>query len=150
MVSDRPFEERLEGSLLARALTLADAEPPQDEGLSLLSVAPEERDGVTLIALSGELDVYTAASFWEHVRRYDPAEVQMVIDLGQVTLIDAAGLGALVSLRNSAHQGGARVGLICPQRPMERILWATGVRSAFVVGPDLAAVAAELARRRGS
>jgi anti-anti-sigma factor len=113
--------------------------------LSRLGVASERRADLVLIALSGELDVYTVHDFWERTRHYDPAEVQMVIDLGGVTLIDAAGLGALVSLCNAARRDRARIGVVCPQRRLQQVFWATGLRSAFVLGPDLATVAPELA-----
>lgn len=129
-----------------RAFEVTDA--PARASPSTLSVAVTERAGLVVVAVEGELDISTASVFRERVRHYDPAEVQMVIDLAHVSLLDPAGLGALLSLRNTA--GGAPLGLICPNRRLGRLLWATGVRSAFVVEDDLAAVRAALAARAAS
>jgi anti-sigma B factor antagonist len=94
------------------------------------------------------LDIYTAPDFREHLRRYDPAEVQLVIDLAQVSLLDSAGIGGLVSLRNEAHRAGAHLGLICPQRRLTRLFRVTGLSRAFALGGDLTAVRDALAARR--
>jgi anti-anti-sigma factor len=109
-----------------------------------LSVTAEEREDLVLVALEGPLDAYTTPGFREEVRRYDPAETRLVIDLTGVGLLDSAGLSALLSLRNEAHRGGAQLGLICPQRALARLFWLTGLRAAFVFGHDLAAVRAAL------
>jgi len=113
---------------------------------SALAIATDEQDDLVSMVLVGDLDTYTTPGFHEHARRYDPAEVQLVIDLAEVRLLDSAGLGALVSLRNEAHRGGSRIGLVCPDREMTRLFFFTGLRPAFAFGSDLAAVRAELAR----
>ena len=48
------------------------------------------------VGLRGELDV-NQPGVREHVRRYDPAEVQLAIDLTEVGLLDSAGLGGLIA-----------------------------------------------------
>jgi anti-anti-sigma factor len=136
-----PLPERaLSAVRSSRAFEVADA--PAQPSLSALSVAVTEHADLVVVVLEGELDIYTASVFRERVRHYDPAEVQMVIDLAQVSLLDPVGLGALLGLRNEA--GGAPLGLVCPNRRLGRLLWATGVRAAFVVEDDLAAVCAAL------
>jgi anti-sigma B factor antagonist len=115
--------------------------------LSALGVVCEEHEDVVLIVLAGELDVYTAPGFQEDLRHYDPAEVQMVIDLAAVRFLDAAGLGALVRLRNQASRQAATLGLVCPSRWLLRLFSITGLRPVFAFGDDLAAVRAALSRR---
>jgi anti-anti-sigma factor len=124
------------------------AHEPSPAALSALSVACTEHSDLVLVALTGELDIYTTADFREVVRRYDPADVQMVIDLAEVSLLDSAGLGALVSLRNNASRGGVRLGIVCPGRELARLFWTTGLRAAFVLENDLAAVRAALPASR--
>ena len=104
----------------------------------------EEHQDLLLVAAKGNLDIYTVPVFAEHVDHLDPTEIQLVVDLSGVRLLDSAGLSALVSLRNRAHRDGARLGLICP-RPLARLFWATGLRAAFAVGDNLAAVRIALA-----
>ena len=121
---------------------------PSAKALSALTVASREHEDLVVIALGGQFDIYTAPDFWEHVRRHDPAEVQLVIDLTQVGLLDSAGIGGLLSLRNRVHRAGAQLGLVCSNRHLTRLFRATGLRPAFVFGNDLTAVRDVLARRR--
>ena len=110
-----------------------------------LDVTTEARDGITLVILGGELDIYTVASFRSDLESVDPAASPLVIDLTDVTLLDSSGLGALVSLLNRARAGEGQLGLICPQRRLRRVFEITGLRRAFVFGDDLESVVAGLA-----
>lgn len=110
-----------------------------------LTVTAEELPDLVLIGLAGELDIYTVPGFRQDVERFDPAEVQLVIDLAEVTLLDSSGLGALVSLLNRARGGQGRLGLVCPHRHLRRVFEITGLRRAFVFGDDVEAVRAGLA-----
>jgi anti-sigma B factor antagonist len=110
-----------------------------------LDVTTEARDGITLVVLGGELDIYTVASFRNDLDELDPASTPLVIELSEVTLLDSSGLGALVSLLNRARAGDGRLGLICPHRRLRRVFEITGLRRAFVFGDDLEAVLEGLA-----
>jgi anti-sigma B factor antagonist len=101
--------------------------------------------GLTVSTEDGELDIYTVPSFRQDLDRYDPSEVQLVIDLTEVTLLDSSGLGALVSLLNRARGGDGRLGLVCPHRHLRRVFEITGLRRAFTFGDDLESVRAALA-----
>ena len=101
-----------------------------------LEVTTEPRDGVTLVTLGGELDIYTVAGFRHDLEEVDPAARPLVIDLTDVTLLDSSGLGALVSLLNRARSGAGQLGLICPHRRLRRV---------FEIGDDLDGVLAALA-----
>ena len=114
-----------------------------------LEVTTEVRDGVTLVVLGGELDIYTVASFRADLERVDPAAAPLVIDLTEVTLLDSSGLGALVSLLNRARAGAGQLGLICPHRRLRRVFEITGLRRAFVFGDDLEAVLNAFAEEAG-
>ena len=110
-----------------------------------LEVTTEARDGVTLVTLGGELDIYTVAGFRQDLEEVDPAARPLVIDLSDVTLLDSSGLGALVSLLNRARTGDGQLGLIRPHRRLRRVFEITGLRRAFVFGDDLDGVLAALA-----
>jgi anti-anti-sigma factor len=109
----------------------------QQSSVSRLSVACERRQGIVLLTLEGPLDIYTVRAFRQLVEPLGPATVQMVIDLTGVTLLDSAGLGALVSLRNEAHRGGGHLGLICPDRRMLRLFGFAGMSDSFTFTTDL-------------
>lgn len=110
-----------------------------------LTVTVEERSDLVLVELAGELDIYTVPGFRQDVERFDPSEVQLVIDLSEVTLLDSSGLGALVSLLNRARGSQGRLGLVCPHRHLRRVFEITGLRRSFVFGDDLESVRAGLA-----
>lgn len=111
-----------------------------------LEVTTAARDGITLVTLGGELDIYTVAGFRQDLESVDPASELLVIDLTDVTLLDSSGLGALISLLNRARAGEGQLGLICPHRRLRRVFEITGLRRAFVFGDDLEGVLAELAK----
>jgi anti-sigma B factor antagonist len=130
-----------------RSLAATD-EGPTPPSASRLAVASERHADLGLLLLEGPLDIYTTPTLGEFLEPFDPA-IQLVIDLAAVTLLDATGLGALLSLRNEAHRAGRRLGLVCPNRRLTQVFWFTGVRPAFIFGDDLAAVRAALAAREG-
>lgn len=110
-----------------------------------LDVTTEARNGVTLVVLGGELDIYTVAGFRQYLEGLDATATPLVIDLTDVTLLDSSGLGALVSLLNRVRAGDGKLGLVCPHRRLRRVFEITGLRRAFVFGDDLPAVLAGLA-----
>jgi len=112
-----------------------------------LSVAVQVHEDLVLVALAGELDFYTVPGFRRGADPHASAGDQIVIDLAEVTLIDSAGLAALIGLRNEAERSGpGRLGLVCPHRPVLKLLEITGLEGAFSVGPDLRAVRAALVK----
>jgi anti-anti-sigma factor len=107
-----------------------------------LRVAISADKDVVRVALTGPLDIYTVPAFRQDVDPSADAGGQIVIDLTGVTLIDSAGLGALVSLRNQAFRDGAgSLGLVCPQQHLRRVFELAGLRRAFSFGPDGSVVA---------
>ena len=109
-----------------------------------LEITTSEADGATVVALAGELDIYTVPSFRSALDERAPAARRLILDLGDVTLLDSSGLGALVSMLNRSREGRGEFGLVCPQRHIRRVFEIAGLRRAFVFGDDLAAVAAAL------
>lgn len=81
-------------------------------------------DHVVRLAVRGELDTATAAQFalagQEAV--VGPSRRTLAIDMGRVTFIDAAGLGALAKLRNLAGRSGNAVVVIEPSACVVRLL----------------------------
>ncbi len=106
-----------------------------------LNVHIQVHEDLVLVSLSGPLDIYTVPDFRRELDSHSHEGAQIVIDLAEVTLIDSSGLGALLSLRNRAQRDDAgRLGLVCPRRRLRRVFEITGLRQAFTLGADLAAV----------
>jgi len=128
-------------------------EPGPDDAVSAacsrLSIACEQHERFVLVRLEGELDTYTARAFRHEVGRWDPATVQLVFDLSRVRLLDSAGLGALVSLRNEADRAGRTVALIRPTNgALARLFRLCGLHRAFAIEADLPGVRRALAAHR--
>ena len=94
------------------------------DGLSII----EADDGV--VAVAGELDAATAGQL---TRRLAAPPTVTVIDLSDVTFIDAGGLRALIDATGCA--GANRRRLRSPSRPVVRICEITGLTPALLHAP---------------
>ena len=69
-------------------------------------------DGSVHIVVAGELDLHTGTAFWEACRpavdRVPPGG-ELVVDLGGLNFLDAAGIGSLVRLGNLLGAAGKRL-----------------------------------------
>jgi anti-sigma B factor antagonist len=98
--------------------------------LNEYSAAP----GKTVIAVSGEIDVYTAPRLRETlVSLVDAGNYRLIVDMEAVEFLDSTGLGVLVGglKRVRAHDGG--IDLVCTQGRILRIFRITGLNKVFSI-----------------
>jgi len=96
------------------------------------SALSEDDAGETILALSGEIDLATADAAAERgIEALESAQDELVIDLGDVTFVDSAGLTALVRIRKTALGDGKRVLVISAQPYLQRAFELTGLANAF-------------------
>jgi anti-sigma B factor antagonist len=89
---------------------------------------------VTVIEVSGEIDVYTAPRLREKIiSLVDAGRYHIVVDMERVEFLDSTGLGVLVGglKRVRAHDGG--IDLVCTQERILRIFRITGLSKVFVI-----------------
>jgi anti-sigma B factor antagonist len=86
-----------------------------------LKITSREVDGVTLLTLEGQIGLGEEVnSLRDKVKRLvADGKNKVVLDMGQVTQIDSAGLGALVGLHKSLTSQGSVLRL-CSLRPNVR------------------------------
>ncbi|MET7439163.1 MULTISPECIES: STAS domain-containing protein [unclassified Streptomyces] len=87
-------------------------------------------DGVTVLALDGEVDHTTGGEFRRAFRApRDLASPRTVVDLSQVSFMDSAGVNALILAHRNAVAAQGWVRLAAPSQSVLRVLRIVGVDS---------------------
>ena len=103
-----------------------------------LSLEPRVAEDVTVICCKGRI-VYgiEAAALSGEIAELVPQTRRVVIDLSGVEMIDAAGLGALISVALTAQASHCSVKLAAPGHLIRQLLELTKLTSVFEVHPTL-------------
>jgi anti-sigma B factor antagonist len=99
-----------------------------------LTLATSEVDGKTIVAVGGEIDVYTAPKLRDKITELvADGTYSIVIDMEAVEFLDSTGLGVLVGglKKVRAHDGSLE--LICTQDRLLKIFRITGLAKVFVI-----------------
>jgi anti-sigma B factor antagonist len=94
----------------------------------------EHDGGTTVLAVRGEVDVYTAPRLREKlVELVSRGCYQIVVDLEAVDFLDSTGLGVLVGglKRLRSHDGD--LSLVCTQQRILKVFEITGLTKVFVI-----------------
>jgi len=90
------------------------------------------REGVAVIALSGEADVYTSPRVkQEIVDLLNSGTTKLVVDLTGVEYLDSTGLGVLIGGLKRAREREGDLKLICDNVRILRIFEITGLTKIF-------------------
>ncbi|GAA1900365.1 STAS domain-containing protein [Streptantibioticus ferralitis] len=118
-----------------------------------LRVKAEERDGWTVLHVSGEMDLVTSPGVRQHVHdAVAEGRRSVVLDLSDVRFCDSSGVGVLIAARRLMRSCTGRLRLILPAQGavdgshVNRVLAALGVRRLFEVFQDLDAAVDDTAR----
>jgi anti-sigma B factor antagonist len=110
-----------------------------------VSVSRSSNGDVPVVAVSGEVDVYSAPALKESLTGLLQAgDSSVVVDLTQVAFLDSTGLGALVEARAATSEAGGVLPLVCNQERILKLFTITGLDGVFAIHPtvDLAIEAA--------
>lgn len=95
-------------------------------------------DGVTVLAVSGEVDMLSAPELRAAVAQHLVDDTTFVLDMTGVSFLGSAGLAVLVEgLQQSRRRGGA-FRIVAVDRAVTRPLVATGLGDVFAVYPTVA------------
>ena len=89
----------------------------------------------TIVIVSGEVDLGTAARLEEQLRHYEQAGIRVIVDLEHVEFMDAAGLRVLVSASKRSSQEGFAVTPGSPQ--VQKLFELTGISAVLEVIPRI-------------
>ena len=102
-----------------------------------------DHDGITVLAVRGEVDVYTAPRLREKlVELVSQGKHRIVVDLEAVDFLDSTGLGVLVGglKRLRGHDGD--LSLVCTQHRILKVFEITGLTKVFDIHDSVDAAVA--------
>ncbi|MFF5205278.1 STAS domain-containing protein [Streptosporangium sp. NPDC000396] len=99
----------------------------------MFRVSSHQCDGVTVISVSGELDLITAPTLRKHLRAaaLPPATPVLIVDMSEVSFCDSVGMSELVLALHRSQTDGVRLMLSGVHGNLERLLYRTGLHNAF-------------------
>ena len=132
-----------ESGLGARAVgynaAYADGHARRRLQLSAEPIILDRRDGVAVVRVHGEHDVFTAPALREQVHAAIEQTAPLVIDLSGATFIDSSVLAVLLGGLRRAREADLGYALILPGEegaPVRRIFEVTGLIPVFAIQPS--------------
>ncbi|HYN30079.1 MAG TPA: STAS domain-containing protein [Dermatophilaceae bacterium] len=99
-----------------------------------LSFSTTDQDGIAVVRVGGEVDVYTApqlrTALDEHISR---GHTRLVIDLDGVQFLDSTGLGVLVGRLKLVRTRDGWVRIVCTNERILRVFTITGLDKVFPI-----------------
>lgn len=93
-----------------------------------LTVATMERDDVTIVTVSGEVDVYTAPQLRTALEeRISAGHTALIVDLQDVGFLDSTGLGVLVGRLKAVKKVDGWLRVVCTNERILRLFGITGL-----------------------
>jgi anti-sigma B factor antagonist len=113
-----------------------------------LSITRESERGYPIVAVSGEVDVYSAPMLRDELTQLlAGGATSVVVDLTDVSFLDSTGLGALVSARTAAGQAGGSLPVVCTHERILKLFTITGLDGVFQIHSTVADALAGLPAR---
>lgn len=103
-----------------------------------LTIRVRHKPKYVLVAVAGEIDIATVAGLRERLVALAAGGRPLVIDLDQVSFIDAAGLGALVGAGKRAAEHGVGLHVVCARQHIRRLFRITGLDRSIPLASTLA------------
>jgi anti-sigma B factor antagonist len=92
-------------------------------------------DGEThVVAIAGEIDLFTAPEFKQRVSApIDAGRTHVIVDLTETTFIDSSSLGALIGAHRRLQQRGGRLVVACDNDAIVKTFRITGLDGVFTI-----------------
>jgi anti-sigma B factor antagonist len=98
----------------------------------------DSRPPFTVLAVKGEIDVYSAPRLRERlVELVSEGHRQIVVDLEAVDFLDSTGLGVLVGGLKRLRSHGGDLSLVCTQPRILKVFEITGLTTVFSIATSV-------------
>jgi anti-sigma B factor antagonist len=125
---------------MAVQVNLRPHRPLEDDVDPDLSVAIRPEGDRTVVAVSGEIDVYTAPKLREHlIDLVSGGHYHLIVDLEGVDFLDSTGLGVLVGGLKRVRSHDGSLDLVCSQDRILKIFRITGLTKVFTIHDSVSA-----------
>ena len=95
-------------------------------------------DGTRVVAVTGEIDLFTAPEFKQSVSApIDDGVATVVVDLTDTTFIDSSSLGVLIGAHRRLLRLGGRLLVVCSNDAITKTFRITGLDSVFTIAATL-------------
>ena len=99
-----------------------------------LILATTDHDGVAVVSVSGEVDVYTAPQLRSALdEQISVGRTRLVVDMSEVGFVDSTGLGVLVGRLKLVRAHGGWLRLVCTDERTLRVFNITGLDKVFSI-----------------
>jgi anti-sigma B factor antagonist len=99
-------------------------------------IKTEQVDGAHVIALAGEVDLYTAPEFKQQLLDVIAKGAKdVIVDFSDTTFIDSTTLGVLVGGVKRLRTNDGQLSLVCSDRNITKIFEITGLDRVFTIYP---------------
>ena len=110
-----------------------------------ISVSRTKAGDIPIVAVSGEVDVYSAPSLKDNITELlQSGTSTLIVDLSGVAFLDSTGLGALVEARAATSEAGGSLPLVCSQERILKLFTITGLDGVFTIYPTVSDAVAAL------
>jgi anti-sigma B factor antagonist len=110
-----------------------------------ISVEQTSAGSVPVLAVNGEVDVYSAPALKDKITELiGSGQTTLIVDLSSVAFLDSTGLGALVEARAATSEAGGALPLVCSQERILKLFTITGLDGVFSIHPSVSDAVAGL------
>ena len=103
-----------------------------------IEIEVRNRDGSTVVAARGEVDVATAPALRDGLEEALEQDIgAVVVDLTGVTFIDSTGLGVLIGARRRCMEAGRELRVVVPEPRILKVFEITGLTELFAIHESL-------------
>ncbi len=96
------------------------------------------RDGVHVVAVKGEIDLFTAPEFKQRMgKAIEDGVERLVVDLSGTTFIDSSSLGVLIGAHRRLKQSNGSLVVVCDNETIVKTFKITGLDGVFTLVPSL-------------